>query len=433
MRCGRRCSPACSRCWPRSRSPGPARRAPAARRAGAARGRRRPVRPAVERRVAVRHAHAVAAGRPGLGGVTGGLRRAAADLPGRRLAHAERGRPGEDRPYQRRLRGLPRGGRGRVRRRGPRPGRAGVLQPAVPQRPGLGPAGAGGPGLRHRRRARRRAGAGRTRKRERARRLLPARTVGHHRGDAVPLPADRGGPGKSRICRTVLGTRLGGRRTRADRGGPAGRLDAAGHRARGERQAAAPAACPGHRPRLPDRPAGRRLHPAAGPGGAHRPDPDRARLAGREPCRPTRSARRSPGPTAAPWRPRSRRWPAGTPPSRYGGPRTTSSSGPTRWPTRWCWPRSGWPSGGPPRTSAGGGPAGGGWPGWSPPRCRWAPSWPTWCRGRRPPTRPGGCTRSRWRWPPSSPGPRWPVRGAATRSGRSARSACSRWSCWGST
>jgi selenide, water dikinase len=92
--------------------PGERRRA----RPGAARGRRRPVRPAVERRVAVRHAHPVAAGRPGLGGVAGGLRRAAADLPGRRLAHAERGRPGEDRPHQRRLRGVPRGGRGRVRR-----------------------------------------------------------------------------------------------------------------------------------------------------------------------------------------------------------------------------------------------------------------------------------------------------------------------------
>ena len=32
----------------------------------------------------------------------------AADLPGRRLAHAERGRPGPVRPHQRRLRGLPR-------------------------------------------------------------------------------------------------------------------------------------------------------------------------------------------------------------------------------------------------------------------------------------------------------------------------------------
>ena len=36
--------------------------------------------------------------------------------PADALAHAERGRPGEDRPHQRRLRGLPRGGRGRVRR-----------------------------------------------------------------------------------------------------------------------------------------------------------------------------------------------------------------------------------------------------------------------------------------------------------------------------
>jgi hypothetical protein len=49
----------------------------------------------------------VAAGRPGLGGKPGGLRGAPADLPGRRLAHAERGRPGPVRPHQRRLRRLP--------------------------------------------------------------------------------------------------------------------------------------------------------------------------------------------------------------------------------------------------------------------------------------------------------------------------------------
>jgi selenide,water dikinase len=48
----------------------------------AARCHRRPVRPAVERRVPGRHAHAVAAGRRWLGGVPGRLRRAAADLPG---------------------------------------------------------------------------------------------------------------------------------------------------------------------------------------------------------------------------------------------------------------------------------------------------------------------------------------------------------------
>ena len=59
------------------------------------------------------------------------------------------------------------------------------------------------------------------------------------------------------------------------------RHHAPGHRAGRAVQAAAPAARPGRRPRLLCRPAERRLHPAAGPGGAHRPDPDRARLAGR--------------------------------------------------------------------------------------------------------------------------------------------------------
>ena len=74
----------------------------------AARRGRRDLRAAVERRVPGGHARAVAAGRPGLGGVAGGLRGAAADLPGRRLAHAERGRPRAVRPRQRRLRGVSR-------------------------------------------------------------------------------------------------------------------------------------------------------------------------------------------------------------------------------------------------------------------------------------------------------------------------------------
>ena len=244
----------------------------------AARGGRGDLRAALERRLGGGHAHAVAAGRPGLGGVAGGLRRAAADLPGRRLAHAERRRPGAVRPQQRGLRRVPRGCRVRAWSRGPGPERTGDLQQPVPQHPQLGSAGVPDPGLRHRRRPGRRAGAGRLR---RARRVVPALGGGPHRGGAGPLPADRGGPRKHRICRTILGPRLGGRRTRADRGGPPGRLDAAGHRARGHHQAAAPATCPGRRPRLPGRPAGRRLHPAARHGGAHRPDPDRARLAGR--------------------------------------------------------------------------------------------------------------------------------------------------------
>ena len=163
-------------------------------RARAARRRGRDLRPAVERRVPVRHAHAVAAGRPGLGGVAGGLRRAAADLPGRRLAHAERRRPGAVRPHQRRLRGVPRGDPRRHRRRGAGHGLAGGLQQPVPQQPQLGPAGAEDPGLRHRRRPGRRAGA---RRPDRARRLVPALGRGSHRGGAGPLPADRRGPGKS--------------------------------------------------------------------------------------------------------------------------------------------------------------------------------------------------------------------------------------------
>ena len=64
---------------------------------------------------------------------------------------------------------------------------------------------------------------------------------------------------------------------------------------------------------------------------------------------------------------------------------------------------------------------------------RSAPSWPTWCPGPRPRTRPPGCTRSRSRWPWSSRWPRCSASVTAIRSGRSARSACSPWSCWGST
>ena len=216
--------------------------------------------------------------------------------PADALAHAERGRPGAVRPHQRRLRGVSRGDSRRDGCRGAGHGLAGGLQQPVPQQPRLGPAGQRRPWLRHRRRPGRRAGAGRLR---RARRVLPALGRGPHRGGAGPLPADRRGPGHHRICRTVLGPRLGRRRTRADRGGPAGRLDAARHRARGHHQAAAPAARPGRRPRLPGRPAGLRLHPAARPGGAHRPDPDRARLARPGHGRPARSARRSPAATGA--------------------------------------------------------------------------------------------------------------------------------------
>ncbi len=47
------------------------------------------------------------------------------------------------------------------------------------------------------------------------------------------------------------------------------------------------------------------------------------------------SARRSPAAAGAHWRPRSGRWPAGTPPNRCGGPPIARSSGLTRWPTRW--------------------------------------------------------------------------------------------------
>ena len=181
-----------------------------------ARGRRRPVRAALERRVRRQDTRPVAAGRPGLGGKPGGLRGAPADLPGRRLAHAELGRPGAVRPHQRRLRRLPRGpARGRRRQR-PRPARARDLQPPVPQHPRLGPAGRPHPRLCHRRRPGRRARAGRPR---RPRRLLPARTGPGHRGGAGPLPADRGGPGHARICRTVRGTRRGRHPARPDRGG----------------------------------------------------------------------------------------------------------------------------------------------------------------------------------------------------------------------
>ena len=84
--------------------------------------------------------------------------------------------------------------------------------------PDWGLLGAPDPGLRHRRRPRRRARAGRQ---DRPRRLLPARTGPGHRGGAGPLPADRGGPGHARICRTVRGTRRRRRRTRPDRGGAA--------------------------------------------------------------------------------------------------------------------------------------------------------------------------------------------------------------------
>src|ERR1019366_2602677 len=76
------------------------------------------------------------------------------------------------------------------------------------------------------------------------------------------------------------------------------------------------------------------------------------------------SARRSPGRTGAPWRRRSGPWSAGTPPNRSGGPPTTSSSGSTRWPTRSCWPRSGWRAGEPARPGGGGGRGAGGGPGW---------------------------------------------------------------------
>ena len=72
------------------------------------------------------------------------------------------------------------------------------------------------------------------------------------------------------------------------------------------------------------------------------------------------------------------------------------------------------------RSGAGSGPAGGGWPGCSPPRCPWARSWPTWCRGRCPPTRRRRCTGWPWGWPSSSPWPRCSVPGGAIRSRRSA-------------
>ena len=278
--------------------PGPRRHARA--RPRAARRRGRPVRLALERCLPGRDADTVAAGRPGFGGVAGGLRGAAADLPGRRLAHAERGRPRPVRAHRRRLRDVPGRGRGRGWRRGPRPGRAGVLQPAVPRQPGLGAAGRRR-GLRHRRRPGSRAGPGRPR---RARRLLPALGGRSHRGGAVPLPADRGGPGKSRLYRTGIGACRRGLRTRPHRGGTARRHDLAGHRARRHDQATASAGGPGQRARLPGRPARRQLDAAAGAGRAHRPDPDRARLA-RRPRRLAPSARRSPAPTGARWPRRS--------------------------------------------------------------------------------------------------------------------------------
>ena len=112
-----------------------------------------------------------------------------------------------------------------------------------------------------------------------------------HRRGAVPLPADRRGPGKSRIYRTGIGACRRGLRTRPHRGGTARRHDLAGHRPRCHDQAAAPAAGPGQRTRLPGRPARRQLDAAAGAGRAHRPDPDRARLA--RPARPGRRRRRA--------------------------------------------------------------------------------------------------------------------------------------------
>ena len=157
-------------------------------------------------------------GRPGLGGVAGGLRGEAAGLPANAWLTLNAG-PGAVRPHQRRLRGVSRGCCFRPWSRGPGHGLAGDLQQPVPQQPQLGPAGVPDPGLRHRRRPGGRAGAGRLR---RARRVLPVLGRGPHRRGAGPLPADRGGPGKHRECRTVCGPRLGGRRTRPHRGGPAG-------------------------------------------------------------------------------------------------------------------------------------------------------------------------------------------------------------------
>jgi hypothetical protein len=161
---------------------------------------------------------------PTLWRLAGRLRGAAADLPGRRLADAERGRQGAVRSHRRQLRRVPRRGRLRRRRPGPRPARAGVLQQPVPQHPQLGPAVPRVPWLLHRRRPGRRAGPGRQ---LRPRRLLPAVPWKYHRRGAVPLPADRRGPGKSRIGRTGPGACLRGLRTRPDRGGPAGRHHAA--------------------------------------------------------------------------------------------------------------------------------------------------------------------------------------------------------------
>ena len=269
----------------RRREPG-GRRGPG-RRPAPARGHRGPVRPALERPLAHRHPHVVAAGRPGLGRLPGRLRRAPAHLPGRRLADPERRRPGPDRPHRRRLPYVPGGAPGRRGRHRPGPARPDQLQPALPQRPQLGPARPRGR-LRHRRRPRRGAGPGRP---VRRRRLLPAVPGRPDRGGAVPLSADRRGPGKSRICRTERGSRRRGHPAKAPPGRTPLRHHPAHHRARLDDQAPAPPADPGRRGRVPGRPARVQLDPPARPGRAHRPDPHRARLAG--PARAVRRGRRA--------------------------------------------------------------------------------------------------------------------------------------------
>ena len=250
---------------------------------------------------------AVAAGRPGLGRQPGRLRGAPADLPGRRLAHAELRRPGPVRPHQRRLRRLPRRPAGRHRRQRPRPARAGD---ATTSSSTTTRTGACCPG-RSRAAPPRSAPAPRWRWPAGPATWPPTcRPRPGHRGGAGPLPADRGGPRHARIRRTGPATRHRRRRTRHHRGGASRGHHAPGHRAR------ARTTKPPHLqlalvdgPGLLLRPAQRGLHPAAGPGRAHRPDPDRARLAGGPESASTgRRGRRaaSPAATGARSPPRSR-------------------------------------------------------------------------------------------------------------------------------